>query len=188
MEMSKCIMLIRHAEKPHARHAGVDDAGEDDEQSLCVTGWCRAGALVPYFSSLADGTHPKVVCRPHHIYAARATAMHRSTRPRDTVLPLAGALGLSVDERWSDEDSVERFAETLRNFEVPVLVCWRHDYLPALARAILHVDELPDAWPSERFDLTWSIRRDGERWSFQQVPQQLLAGDRPDVIGSDQRQ
>lgn len=186
--MSKFIMLIRHAEKPDPAHAGVDGAGREDEQSLSVAGWCRAGALVPYFSSLVDGMHPKVVCRPHHIYAARATAMHRSTRPRDTVLPLATALGLSVDERWSDEDSVERFAETLRNFETPVLVCWRHDYLPALARAILHDGELPDVWPADRFDLTWSIRRDGERWSFQQVPQCLLAGDRADGIESDQRQ
>ncbi len=186
--MSKCIMLIRHAEKPDPGHAGVDDAGSSDEHSLSVPGWCRAGALARYFSSLVDGAHPKGICRPQHIYAARATAMHRSTRPRDTVLPLAKALGLSADERWSDEDSVEKFAETLKNFETPVLICWRHDYLPALARAILHDNDLPEVWPADRFDLTWSIRREGDRWSFMQVPQLLLAGDRSDVIGPNQRQ
>ncbi|MGM9480264.1 histidine phosphatase family protein [Roseateles sp. NT4] len=186
--MSKCIMLIRHAEKPGQGHEGIDRVGRPDDRSLSLAGWLRAGALVPYFASLADRIHARLVCRPEHIFAARATSMHPSTRPRDTVQPLADVLGLSVDERWSDEDSLDRFAETLRNFEVPVLVCWRHDYLPALARAILRDVGVPEAWPDERFDLIWSIRRDSDGWAFLQVPQLLLAGDRVDVIDVDQRQ
>lgn len=186
--MSKCIMLIRHAEKPDEGHDGVDDAGKPDSRSLSVAGWRRAGAMAPYFASLADRIHARLVCRPEHILAARATSMHPSTRPRDTVQALAEVLGLAVDETWSDEDSTERFAETLRNFEVPVLVCWRHHYLPALARAVLRDVGVPETWPADRFDLTWSIRRDGDGWTFLQVPQLLLPGDRVDVIEDVQRQ
>lgn len=186
--MSHCIMLIRHAEKPRPGHDGVDDAGKPDDLSLSVAGWRRAGAMAPYFASLAGSVLARSLCRPEHIFAARATSMHPSTRPRDTVRPLADVLDLPVDERWSHEDPADRFAETLRNFEVPVLVCWRHDELPGLARAILRDSGVPDTWPDDRFDLTWSIRRDDEGWTLLQLPQLLLAGDRVEVIGNDQRQ
>lgn len=180
--MSKCIMLIRHAEKPTPGDAAVDVRGQADERALSVTGWQRAGALAPYFASLTDRLHARHLCRPEHIFAARATAMHPSTRPRDTVKTLAAVLGIGVDERWSDEDPLEHVAEVLRNFEVPVLVCWRHDYLPAMARAILRDHPVPEVWPADRFDLTWSIRRDGGGWELLQVPQLLLPGDQADVI------
>ncbi|MBW8894484.1 MAG: hypothetical protein JF617_21180 [Burkholderiales bacterium] len=71
---------------------------------------------------------------------------------------------------------------------MPVLVCWRHDELPGLARAILRDSGVPGTWPDDRFDLTWSIRRNDEGWTFLQLPQLLLAGDRVEVIGNDQRQ
>lgn len=180
--MTQCIMLIRHAEKPTDGRGGIDSAGRRDERSLSVPGWSRAGALAPYFASPSDRGQGSSLSRPEHVFAARATAMHPSTRPRDTVQPLAEVLGLSVDERWSDEDPVERVAELLRKFEVPVLVCWRHDHLPALTRAILKEAGIPEAWPADRFDLTWIVRRDADRWTFVQVPQLLLAGDRADAI------
>ena len=180
--MSKCIMLIRHAEKPSQGHAGFDDHGNSNEKALSAAGWRRAGALVPYFVCLADHVQTRPVCRPGHIFAARSTDMHPSTRPRDTVRPLADLLGISVDERWSDEDPLEKFSETLRNFEVPVLVCWRHDHLPALARAILRGGGVPETWPADRFDVIWSIRRTVDGWMFLQVPQLLLAGDSSDAI------
>ncbi|KQV88024.1 MULTISPECIES: hypothetical protein [unclassified Roseateles] len=176
--MSKCIMLIRHAEKPHGEDGGVDESGRDDPNSLSVQGWRRAGALVPYFSALAERLHPQVLERPQHILAARPTAMHPSTRPYDTVEGLADRLGVAVDERWSDHDPVDKLAWHLRSLDAPVLVCWRHDDLPKLAKAITTVDEVPENWPSERFDLTWSFRCQAGRWLFQQVPQLLLAGDR----------
>jgi broad specificity phosphatase PhoE len=181
--VSKCVMLLRHAEKPNERRSGVNEAGKPDEGTLSVAGWLRAGALVPYFASLADRLHSRLVCRPQHIFAARSTAQHPSTRPRDTVRPLADMLGIPVDERWSDEDPVELVGEALRSIEEPVLVCWRHDHLPALARSILQSDGIPEHWPGNRFDITWSIRPENGGWILLQVPQLLLAGDQVDVIG-----
>jgi len=181
--MSQCIMLIRHAEKPRAGEAGVNGTGQPDDGSLSVAGWRRAGALVPYFASLADRMHGRLLHRPRHLFAARATARHPSTRPRDTLQPLADQLGLTVDERWSAADPVDEIASQLREFDEPVLVCWRHDELPALGRALLPAQGMPRSWLEERFDLTWSFRRDDSGcWEFLQVPQLLMAGDRVDVI------
>lgn len=180
--MARCIMLIRHAEKPPEGRAGVNEAGEPQQGALSVAGWRRAGALVPYFASLADRLHNRLVCRPEHIVAARPTPRHPSTRPADTVRPLAALLGLEVDERWSAEDPVDGIGAALRALEVPVLVCWRHAGLPALARAVLNDDRIPRHWAENRFDITWSIRRDGEDWMFMQVPQLLFAQDRVDVL------
>jgi len=179
---SSCIMLIRHAEKPRAGQQGVDVAGTPDSGTLSVTGWRRAGALVPYFASLAERLHGRLLGRPRHIFAARATDRQPSTRPRDTVQPLADLLGIPVDERWSAGDPVGLIADELRAFDVPVLVCWRHDELPKLGKAILPDGTVPRAWPEDRYDVTWVFRRDGDRWKLLQVPQLLLAGDRADVI------
>ena len=41
----------------------------------------------------------------------------------------------------------------------------------------------PQEWPDDRFDVVWTFTRDGTGWRFAQVPQLLLAGDRPDPIG-----
>lgn len=180
--MTKCIMLVRHAEKPGIGEDGVDDTGLPDNGSLSVQGWRRAGAFVPYFASLAERAHERMLCRPQYILAATSTEKHPSTRPRDTVEPLADRLGIWIDERWSDADPVDKVAEHLCALDAPVLVCWRHDGLPALGKAILQRDEVPTHWPADRFDVTWSFRLDASRWEFVQVPQLLLAGDRLEAL------
>jgi len=189
---TRCIMLIRHAEKPHGpdgRTHGVNAAGAPDAGSLSVKGWQRAGALIPYFTSMADYLQERRICHPRHIFAARPTGQHPSTRPTDTVSPLADRTAIPIDESWSASDAPGEFASQLRAFDVPVLVCWRHDELPALAQAILQRDAAPAQWPEDRFDMTWVIRDDGSGgsggsgWTFVQTPQLLLAGDQARVIG-----
>lgn len=49
--------------------------------------------------------------------------------------------------------------------------------MQALARAFVRGADVPETWLGERFDMTWSLQRDGDRWAFLQVPQLLLAGD-----------
>ena len=46
------IMIIRHAEKPTTTPpvSGVDINGQQNEDSLIVRGWQRAGALVALFA------------------------------------------------------------------------------------------------------------------------------------------
>jgi len=174
--MSHCIMLIRHAEKPSADLGGVSETGAADPRSLSVAGWRRAGALTRYFASAAECTNGPIR-RPRHILAAPPSGEHPSTRPTDTVRSVADVLGLTVDQRWSDQTSVHELARAVLGMDGPVLICWRHDQLPALARAILRDDRIPSAWPADRFDITWALFSSGDVWHFEQVPQCLLSGD-----------
>ncbi|MBZ8143513.1 hypothetical protein CLD22_27170, partial [Rubrivivax gelatinosus] len=122
------------------------------------------------------------ILRPSHVFAAHPTETHPSPRPRETVTPLAQALGLQVDESWSDDDDPARIAAALRDLKGPALVCWRHRSLPVLAEELLQRAEVPRHWPEARFDLVWIVSGDGPRWTFSQLPQQLLPGDRAQSV------
>ena len=68
-----------------------------------------------------------------------------------------------------------------------VLVSWEHRLIPAMAERIVGGPlDVPTVWPSDRYDLVWVFEpgRDGSRHLFRQVPQMLLAGDRPEPIGA----
>ncbi|MBZ8141222.1 histidine phosphatase family protein [Rubrivivax gelatinosus] len=176
------IMLIRHAEKPREGECGVAIDGSPSPQSLSVVGWQRAGALVRLFVPAAPVPPRSPILRPAHVFAARPTDTHPSLRPRETVTPLAQALGLQVDESWSDDDDPARVAAALRELQGPVLVCWRHRSLPDLADELLQRAEVPRHWPEQRFDLVWIVAGEGPRWTFSQLPQQLLPGDRTQSV------
>jgi hypothetical protein len=171
------LMLIRHAEKPAADERAVNRQGAEDGQSLSVTGWMRAGALVSLFAPADGRDHRPLLPQPRHLVAARPTTQRPSTRPRDTLLPLAEALGLSIDEQWSAEDPHPAVAAALRRLEGPVLVCWRHEDLPALAVELLLGRSAPSRWPPSRYDLVWVIQQIGPSWRLTQVAQFLLPGD-----------
>jgi hypothetical protein len=67
-----------------------------------------------------------------------------------------------------------------------VLICYEHNRIPALVQGIPTVDgsAIPAVWPGDRFDVIWTftLDRDGARYVFGQVPQQLLGGDTDTVI------
>jgi hypothetical protein len=55
--------------------------------------------------------------------------------------------------------------------------------MQVIANAILgNKTSSPQYWPLDRFDLVWVFDRRGDTWTFTQVPQLLLAGDRPEGI------
>lgn len=168
-ELLRPIMLIRHAE---------DDAASP---SLSPRGWQRAGALVRLFAPLDPAALRKHLAVPRHIVAARSR--DDSTRPLDTVRPLAEMLGLPVDDSLGSDDPPVQVAQALRALDAPVLVCWRHDGLPALADALLQrAGETPPKWPDDRHDVVWVIERGGASAHLVQVPQQVLPGDRAQSI------
>lgn len=176
-------MLIRHAEGAREGDQAIDRHGQPDDRGLGVSGWQRAGALVHFFAP-ADAERPAhpALARPRHLVAARSDAGHPSVRPRDTLLPLAEALGLETDERWGSTDALPLIAQHLRALEGAVLVSWRHEDLPALANELLQRNDAPSRWPDDRHDVVWVVSRTGLSWAFAQVPQRLLAGDRPQAI------
>ncbi len=183
------ILLLRHAEKPgeSGQDVGLGPDGRPDPKSLTVRGWQRAGGLAALLApgALAQPASPVPrLPRPDRIHASafRKNGGH-SRRPEQTVLPLAAKLEQVVDLRWAlhGEDA---FGAALSAQAGVVLVCWQHQGLPALARAVAapqRLPELPDGWtwPKTRFDVIWSLRRErpGDVWRFSQHCQLLLAGD-----------
>lgn len=185
MQASHPIMLIRHAEKPlrQALSPG-DEAATRGPQGLSRVGEQRAQALAAYFAPPDGIFRDGRIRTPVFIFAAAATLRHPSTRPADTVWPLATGLGLAVRDEFSSDPPLAPIAAALAfaASRGPALVSWRQDTLPDLARA-MGVSGVPDDWPADRFDMVWLLERAGREWRLAQIPQMLLPGDDPSPIG-----
>lgn len=178
------IILMRHAEKPdRARNEiGLSPTGQPDERALSARGWQRAGALALLLSG--DRRVQPSLPAPDTIFASalRKDGGH-SRRPEQTVQPLADRRSLDLDLRWSLNQE-QGLAAALRQRPGVHLICWQHEGLPALARAIAAPDALADipdnwTWPADRFDVFWHLHRPSASgpWRFTQSCQCLLPGD-----------
>jgi broad specificity phosphatase PhoE len=180
---SRMIMVIRHAEKPphpSGSPRGVGPEGDHDPQSLTVTGWIRAGALVELFAP-SRGEPPAELRRPDAIYAS-AHDGGRSKRSVQTVSPLAARLGLQIVQRYADGDE-HRLAEEIGTRPGVTLVAWHHESLHEIAHHLGTVTPTPPHhWPPDRFDMIWTFVPDRHGWRFAQVPQLLMPGDLPHPI------
>lgn len=184
------LILIRHAEKPDARTGtqGVDELGRPDPQALSVRGWQRAGALVRLLAPIELGRG--ILPRPTTLCAAAPTPRHPSCRPEQTLRPLASELAVPVDQSSRADEDPAAVAQALLAESGVVLVSWRRDELPSLARALTAavapelVARIPTVWPDDRYDLLWLLDRRSGHWLFQQQPQLLLAGDIADTISA----
>ncbi|SOB79210.1 hypothetical protein [Streptomyces sp. 1331.2] len=167
------VMIIRHGEKPDGGHPGLDENGKQDGKSLTERGWARARALPSLFSPPAPGLHT-----PARIFAAADQGpLAGAHRMRQTVTPLAAALGLTVDTGYAESQESALAGAALAGAQ-PVLICWEHSRIPRIVEALGAVGSgAPAAWP-DRFDLVWVFSRPaGGAWSFQEVRQHLLDGD-----------
>lgn len=172
--MSPRIFLIRHAEKPDETHAGVSSSGAQDDEELTVRGWQRAGALIALFAS------PSALATPQFLFASHSS----SKRPKQTLLPLSEKLGIAInlDHGKGEED---RLAADAKACDGVVLICWQHEFMPAVANAILGDNvTAPQEWPKHRFDVVWvfDIDHAARKYRFRQVPQRLLGGDSAEII------
>jgi hypothetical protein len=179
------VMLIRHAEKGDAAAGvqGVNERGAADPLGLSVRGWQRAGALVRALAPLDGHFADPRLAKPSAIFAAAASARHPSTRAADTVQPLAQALGLLPDCRHDSDDAPQALLAAIDACHGPVLVCWRHQDLPALARARAPEAALPPNWPADRYEVIWLFDLRAGAWRFEQLPLRLLPGDGTQGIG-----
>lgn len=181
--VSRKIMIIRHAEKPDADHAGVDKHGQQDSEELIVRGWQRAGALVRFFAPLSESTVPGLAV-PKAIYASKIANHSASKRPEHTVMTLSNALHININLTFSKEKFVE-MAQAVAQLTEPVLIAWEHQKIPAIVKTITNGNvQCPQQWPDDRFDLVWVLDRDDDNseWCFSQVPQMLLPGDSREPI------
>ena len=117
---SQVIILIRHGEKI-----------SDDYTDLSPEGQARADCLPELF------TKNNIGYVPTKIYANKRS--DTSTRPYDTVTPLAKALGLEIEEfDKSSNKKIKEFVEgTLANDKHDViLICSSHKKIPLLSKLI----------------------------------------------------
>ncbi len=184
--MLPTIILLRHAEKQVGATSpfSVSPDGNRDPESLSVRGWQRAGAIVGLFvprPGATSGDQPM----PTHLFASRVGQTDsRSERPRQTLEPLSERLGNSIDGRFAKAEIAD-LAAAIRTIRGVVVVAWEHRMIPPLGMLLGGpAVSIPSTWPDDRFDLLWIFEPDqgGAAFRFRQVPQMLLAGDRPEPI------
>ncbi|KAG4084497.1 hypothetical protein H8356DRAFT_1744297 [Neocallimastix lanati (nom. inval.)] len=148
LAQAKLVMVIRHGEK-------VDD----DHTDLSPKGQARAECLIKAFGKDGNFTTPE------KIYAQKPTVQRKSTRPRDTVLPLAKSLGLKVDITYTSAN-VRKLAQYIMNSpEEVILVSWANDRIPVIAEEF-GIENVPE-WTKHCFDDVW-ILSNGETSYFKQ--------------------
>lgn len=176
--ITKKIMVIRHAEKPTATDNGITSTGVQDQESLIVDGWNRAGALVVLFAPFNGVLQSGQLATPHYLYAAPADSESKSKRPVETITPLSQRLGLTINESHGKKD-FKKMADHAMQQTGNVLICWQHDDIPHIANHILTKNVSPQTWPGDRFDLVWIFDLDEStgQYTFSQLPQNLIAGD-----------
>src|SRR4051812_11299897 len=149
---AKRIVIFPHAGKPASR-----------EPHLALRGKMRALGLAKLL--------PKIV-KPDFVFASTSTK--HSSRPYQTVRPMADKLGLDVSTVYADKET-KKLVKTLqkKKFEgKTILICWHHGRMPELIKELGH--KCPyDKWPDELFDRIISIDAEG----VQDLPQRILFGD-----------
>jgi hypothetical protein len=187
------IYIIRHAEKPlKPPLSGVDFKGEQNEHSLLPRGWQRSGALAalfhPDFGSARAGVRsPTALVAPSWGHPGK-TAAHRSYQ---TIQGLSEHLELPITSQFAQGQEQQLADSLVSSSSGVVLVCWEHSHIPVIASSlpVASGTAIPRKWPGDRYDVIWSFTLEPGpgpvRYTFGQIPQQLLAGDAGTVIPAD---
>ncbi len=129
------VILLRHAEKP----------ADESEVNLSQRGQARARALAAFLTTEPVlGTNGQ----PSALFAPKVTRRGHTFRPYETLKPLADHLKLSVQTPYGPSDYAALARHILSDPALDgktVVVCWIHDRLPALAKA-LGVEPKPARW------------------------------------------
>lgn len=136
------VILIRHGEKPESRK----------DPRLTPAGRERAQAWSRYLGTCAP--------TPEILLAPLPTTQHPSVRPIETLEPLAHQLHRPI-ETPVPSDGYPELAKQLRQdarFQAKsVVICWVHQSLPQLARA-LGATNAPSEWVAEDYGSVWILK------------------------------
>jgi hypothetical protein len=181
---SRTIFIIRHGEKPETPPPwGVEPLGAIDRHSLLVRGWQRAGALATLFAPYREALRPGLL-RPDQLLSPTygeptTTAEHRTFQ---TILPLSQLTGVGIMSPFAEGEEAMLGTWLGETTSGVTLVCWEHTRIHTIGEAIPTQPgtKIPGTWPEERFDIVWSFVREpaSGRYTFEQIPQMLLAEDR----------
>ena len=165
------VILLRHAEKPP----------DDSHVHLSERGSSRARALVAFLATKPVlGTNGS----PAALFAPQVSSRGHSLRPSETLEPLADHLKLPIQARYGPGDYADLAKQVLSDPSLDgktVVVCWIHNYLPALAKAF-GVKPEPAHWKRSVYDRVWVITYAKQRAVLAELPQNLLPGDSTDWL------
>ena len=177
------IMIIRHAEKPittsEGEFLGVTINGIQNQDSLIIQGWRRAGGLVSLFKPANGQFQNSDLATPQFLFAT-STSAEGGNRPEETIIPLQ--LQLNLTPTLFPDSQSEEVATAAMACSGVALICWPHGQIPNVTAAI-PVDTNPFTpgwgWPGTRFDMVFVFDLDTStgKYTFNQVPQLLLSGD-----------
>jgi broad specificity phosphatase PhoE len=175
------IMVIRHAEKPNGE-PGIMPDGSPNPKALTATGWSRARALVGLFDPQGGRFADPRLARPGRLFASGSDSL----RPKQTLTPLADALGLAIDANYL-KGQEDRLVAAAKNAGGVTLIAWQHEAIPKIAALVRgSAQGVPPRWPGGRFDLVWVFdRQDNGDWSFGQAPELTMPGDSSRPIALD---
>ena len=160
------VILLRHSEKPP----------DESNVQLSERGESRARALVALLATKsALGTNGP----PAALFAPKVTRRGHTFRPYETLKPAAEHLKLSVQMPYGPDDYAALVKQILSDTNLDgktVIICWIHDYLPALAKAF-GVKPEPARWKGSVYDRVWVITYENQRAILADLPQNLLPGD-----------
>lgn len=212
------IILIRHAEKLPWEYGLTPEkiVAEKyiDDHSLSSKGFERATALIGYFlhrseviDSLRDYPLGALIAQD---VDTSENPWGKSERPKQTIMPLYNNLrnkNIPIDLLLYTKRNRRHLVEKIISGEYAgktVVICWSHDQLPTLAKALADVEQIPEdedeglhmygksskiipnEWPKKRFDVTWVLKpyitkKGKEKHSFYQIPQRLMYGDKDEL-------
>lgn len=121
MPLGATIFIIRHAEV----------TGHEEDRGLSAFGHWRAYALIPYYYTRRGLPPPSMLIA--------AADQDNSMRPRVTLEPLASALNLRVEARYSEKcfrELAAKMHRAQRYNNAVTVIYWRHDQLMRLASAL----------------------------------------------------
>jgi hypothetical protein len=160
------VILLRHAEKP------------PDEFTIHLSerGESRARALVALLATkLVLGTNEPPVA----LFAPKFTRRGHSLRPYETLTPVAEHLKLPIQTPYGSSDYAAFAKHVLSDPGLDgktVVVCWIHNYIPALAKAF-GVKLEPARWKGSVYDRVWVVTYDDHHAVLADLPQNVLPGD-----------
>ena len=160
------VILLRHAEKPP----------DESTVHLSKRGQSRARALVSLLEVRSVlGTNGPAAA----LFAPKFTRQGHSRRPYETLEPMAEHLKQSVQMPYGPSDYAALAKHVLSDPGLDgksVIICWIHNYLPGLAKALGVRPELA-RWKSSVYDRVWVITYEDHHAVLADLPQKLLPGD-----------
>lgn len=165
----RIVMIIRHGEKP----ADPNDHGLSDR------GLERARKIAGLFTRPTSSLEVAGLYQPKRLSASRGKT--KSLRMIQTLADLSVALALPIDDRYDAEREYRKYGRWLAAQTAITLACLEHTAITRVVKAMGKVRGAPKGWPGDRFDVVLVLYSTdgGKTWMCYQVPELLLAGDRP---------